>query len=70
MPTAHELPSTSSTPSSGSSASEHPLNDEARRGCDFCGCAVTRETAVQRVEQRADGPEVVVLCSDCAFGND
>ncbi|WP_041453578.1 hypothetical protein [Anaeromyxobacter dehalogenans] len=58
------------SPSTESSSSPHPLHDESHGRCDFCGCSVNRETAVQRVERRDEGPEVVVLCADCAFGHD
>ncbi|ACG74217.1 hypothetical protein AnaeK_2995 [Anaeromyxobacter sp. K] len=58
------------SPTTESSSSPHPLHDDVDGRCDFCGCAVNRETAVQRVERRDEGPEVVVLCADCAFGHD
>jgi hypothetical protein len=38
--------------------------------CDWCGRAVTRETAFEREHRGADGVEAVVLCAGCELGAD
>jgi hypothetical protein len=38
--------------------------------CDFCGRAVRRETAFERIQTTDDGDEVIVLCAGCEFGSD
>jgi hypothetical protein len=38
--------------------------------CDYCGRAVRRETAFERVQGGGDDAEVVLLCSECELGAD
>jgi len=38
--------------------------------CDYCGRAVRRETAFQRVHRGDDGVEVVPMCRECELGTD
>lgn len=38
--------------------------------CDFCGRAMHRATAVERVQRGGKEPELVQLCVECAFGVD
>jgi hypothetical protein len=38
--------------------------------CDFCGRAVRRGTAVERVARGDGAEEPVLLCAECAFGTD
>jgi hypothetical protein len=38
--------------------------------CDWCGRAVSRETAFERVQRGDDGVEVVLLCAECELGTD
>jgi hypothetical protein len=46
------------------------LDPGASLQCDFCGRAVRREAAFERVHRGDDKPEVVVLCAECELGPD
>jgi hypothetical protein len=46
------------------------LDASALLECDFCGRAVRREAAFERVHRGDDGVEVVILCSECELGDD
>jgi hypothetical protein len=46
------------------------LDASALLECDFCGRAVRREAAYERVHRGDDGVEVVILCSECELGAD
>jgi hypothetical protein len=46
------------------------LDAGAALECDWCGRAVRRETAFERVQGGGDDAEVVVLCRECELGAD
>jgi hypothetical protein len=46
------------------------LDSAAALECDWCGRAVRRETAFERVHGSGDDAEVVLLCSECELGAD
>ena len=55
------------------SAESNPTSSAATGAvheCDFCGRAVHRATAVERVQRGGDEPAVVTLCAQCAFDVD
>jgi hypothetical protein len=62
-----EVQDASSTPHG---AGEARLGGGAALECDWCGRAVRRETAFERVQRGADGVETVLLCAECELGAD
>lgn len=63
-------PSCDAFPAPPRSAGPVRLDASALLECDFCGRAVRREAAFERVHRGDDGVEVVVLCSECELGTD